>query len=121
MEPLEVIEGRDWLEFAGVASPLVYTIPREQQFSEKLHAYTLPRQSTVNSRVQDLVDMVLLMLIIGTPTRLTRVKQINGYVEMIPSEDSSGGKQRLGHISEQGKGINRNGRVHAIDILILRG
>jgi len=27
MEPLEVIEGRDWLEFAGVASPLLYMIP----------------------------------------------------------------------------------------------
>jgi nucleotidyltransferase AbiEii toxin of type IV toxin-antitoxin system len=36
-------------------------IPREQQFAEKLHAYTLPRQSAVNSRVRDLVDMVLLI------------------------------------------------------------
>lgn len=61
MEPLEVIEGRDWLEFAGVASPLLYMIPREQQFAEKLHAYTLPRQGTVNGRVRDLVDMVLLI------------------------------------------------------------
>jgi len=31
----------------------------EQQFAEKLHAYTLPR-SNVNTRVKDLVDMVLL-------------------------------------------------------------
>jgi len=36
-------------------------IPREQQFAEKLHAYTLPRQGTVNGRVRDLVDMVLLI------------------------------------------------------------
>jgi hypothetical protein len=36
-------------------------IPREQQFAEKLHAYTLPRQGAVNSRVRDLVDMVLLI------------------------------------------------------------
>jgi hypothetical protein len=61
MEPLEVIEGRDWLGFAGIASPSLYIIPREQQFAEKLHAYTLPRQSAVNSRVRDLVDMVLLI------------------------------------------------------------
>ena len=40
MEPLEVIEGRDWLGFAGIASPSLYMIPREQQFAEKLHAYT---------------------------------------------------------------------------------
>jgi hypothetical protein len=61
MEPLEVIEGRDWLGFAGIASPSLYMIPREQQFAEKLHAYTLPRQGATNSRVRDLVDMVLLI------------------------------------------------------------
>ena len=61
MEPLEVIEGRDWLGFAGIASPSLYMIPREQQFAEKLHAYTLPRQGAANSRVRDLVDMVLLI------------------------------------------------------------
>jgi hypothetical protein len=61
MEPLEVIEGRDWLGFAGIASPPLYMIPREQQFAEKLHAYTLPRQGATNSRVRDLVDMVLLI------------------------------------------------------------
>ena len=61
MEPLEVIEGRDWLGFAGIASPSLYMIPREQQFAEKLHAYTLPRPGAVNTRVRDLVDMVLLI------------------------------------------------------------
>jgi hypothetical protein len=44
MEPLEVIEGRDWLGFAGIASPSLDLIPREQQFAEKLHAYNLPDQ-----------------------------------------------------------------------------
>jgi len=61
MEPLEVIEGRDWLGFAGIASPSLYMIPREQQFAEKLHAYTLPRHGPANTRVRDLVDMVLLI------------------------------------------------------------
>jgi hypothetical protein len=61
MEPLEVIEGRDWLGFGGIASPSLYMIPREQQFAEKLHAYTLPRQGAANTRVRDLVDMVLLI------------------------------------------------------------
>jgi hypothetical protein len=61
MEPLEVIEGRDWLGFAGIASPSFYMIPREQQFAEKLHAYTLPRRGAVNTRVRDLVDMILLI------------------------------------------------------------
>jgi transposase len=40
------------------------------------------------------------VLIIGTPTRFACAKQIGSYVGLIPSEDSSGGKQRLGHISK---------------------
>src|SRR6202158_907999 len=41
------------------------------------------------------------VLIIGTPTRFQRGKQIGTYVGMIPSEDSSAHKQRLGHIRKQ--------------------
>jgi len=47
------------------------------------------------------------VLIIGTPTRFARGKQIGTYVGMIPSEESSGGKQRLGHISKQGNSLLR--------------
>ncbi|HXJ17091.1 MAG TPA: IS110 family transposase [Candidatus Polarisedimenticolia bacterium] len=47
------------------------------------------------------------VLIIGTPERFPRGKQIGTYVGMIPSEDSSGGKQRLGHISKQGNSLLR--------------
>jgi len=61
IEPLKTVAGRDWLGFAGIASPALYMISREQQFAEKLHAYTLPRGESANSRVRDLVDMVLLI------------------------------------------------------------
>jgi hypothetical protein len=61
IEPVQTIKGRNWLEFAGIDSPSLYMIPCEQQFAEKLHAYTLPRPGAVNSRVRDLVDMVLLI------------------------------------------------------------
>jgi transposase len=47
------------------------------------------------------------VLIIGTPARFHCGKQIGSYVGMIPSEDSSGGKQRLGHISKQGNSLLR--------------
>lgn len=59
VDPLQQIQCTDWLAFADVAPPLVTMTSREQQFAEKLHAYTLPR-STPNSRVRDLVDLVLL-------------------------------------------------------------
>jgi hypothetical protein len=60
MQPLETIACRDWLEFAGIESWRVLAIAREQQFAEKIHAYTLPR-NTANSRVKDLVDLALLI------------------------------------------------------------
>ena len=60
MQPVDVVECRDWLAFARITRPSVRMIPREQQFAEKVHAYTLPR-STPNSRVKDLVDLALLV------------------------------------------------------------
>ncbi len=60
--PLQTIVLKDWLGFAGVAAATVPVLSREQQFAEKLHAYTAPRDSAhPNSRVKDLVDMVLLL------------------------------------------------------------
>jgi transposase len=47
------------------------------------------------------------VLIIGTPGRFRRGKQIGSYLGLIPSEDSSGGQQRLGHISKQGNALLR--------------
>lgn len=62
LEPLRIAAGEDWFAFAGIeASPLT-TTSLEQQFAEKLHAYTMPRTGTRdNSRVKDLVDMILLI------------------------------------------------------------
>jgi hypothetical protein len=61
IEPLEEIHGQAWLNFAGIPAAVFLATPREQQFAEKLHAYTLPRGERPNSRVRDLVDMVLLI------------------------------------------------------------
>jgi hypothetical protein len=60
-EPYEMLEGRDWLGFAGLSRVRVLAISPEEQFAEKLHAYTLPREGRHNSRVKDLVDLILLM------------------------------------------------------------
>ncbi len=60
-EPYEILSGRDWLGFAGIASATFPAVSPEEQFAEKLHAYTLPRVGRENSRVKDLVDLVLLI------------------------------------------------------------
>ena len=60
-------------------------IAREQQFAEKVHAYSLPRNQP-NSRVKDLADMAL--LIGDTPLNLDRLLEvIAAYVRA--AEDAS--------------------------------
>ena len=60
LEPLENVEGEDWLGFAGIPAVVVPALSIEQHWAEKLHAYTRPRE-TPNSRVRDLVDLVLIL------------------------------------------------------------
>ena len=61
IEPLDVVTGKDWLGFGGIAAPSFPIISAEQQFAEKLHAYTLPRGERTNTRTKDLIDMMLLI------------------------------------------------------------
>lgn len=60
LEPLDIVTGEDWLGFAGMGASSFPVISAEQQFAEKLHAYTLPRGERTNTRTKDLIDMVLL-------------------------------------------------------------
>src|ERR1700723_1552801 len=53
------------------------------------------------------ITALAFVLIIGTPERFQRGKQIGSYVGLIPCEDSSAGKQRLGHITKQGSSLLR--------------
>ena len=57
----EWIKGDDLLAFAGIPRADVALYPVAQQFSEKAHAYTFPWQGRENTRVKDLVDLVLLV------------------------------------------------------------
>lgn len=61
IEPVESVQGEGWFDFAGLPRPEFRMISREQQFAEKLHAYTLPRTGPENTRAKDLVDLLLLL------------------------------------------------------------
>jgi len=50
---------------------------------------------------------VAYVLVIGTPDRFSCGKKIGSYTGLIPCEDSSAGRQRLGHISKQGNTLLR--------------
>ena len=47
------------------------------------------------------------VLTIGDWRRFPRGKQVGSYLGLIPAEESSGGKRRLGHISKQGSTLLR--------------
>ncbi len=64
--PPEWLTGQDTLSFAGISPVHAAVLAREQQFAEKIHAYSLPRGSRANTRVKDLVDL-LLLLDLGIP------------------------------------------------------
>lgn len=57
----EELVGQDLLEFAGLAPARVRAIPKALQFAEKIHAYTFPWTDRVNTRVKDLVDLLILI------------------------------------------------------------
>ncbi|SRR5260221_8696356 len=57
----EWLTGPDMLGFAGIPPARAAALAREQQFAEKIHAYTLSRGDRTNTRVKDLVDLVLLL------------------------------------------------------------
>ena len=75
IQPTELLEGRNWLGFAGIYPTKFVAISKEQQFAEKLHAYTRPRLEGTNTRVKDVVDMALLLRL-GTLDRKRLVEAI---------------------------------------------
>jgi transposase len=53
------------------------------------------------------ITALAFVLILGVPERFRCGKQVGSYLGLIPSEESSGGRQRLGHISKQGNTLLR--------------
>src|SRR5277367_1813096 len=53
------------------------------------------------------ITALAFVTIIGTPERFPCGKQIGSYVGLIPAENSSAGRQRLGHITKQGSSLLR--------------
>jgi transposase len=95
---------QDLLELLNRLNPtigeLTATVEQEaQKWPEVLRLMTHPGVGPLTA--------LAFVLIIGTPERFHRGKQIGSYIGLIPSEDSSGGRQRLGHISKQGNALLR--------------
>ena len=57
-------------------------------------------------------------LVIGTPERFHCGKQVASYVGLVPAEESSGDRRRLGHISKQGNALLRFLLVEAAQVTV---
>lgn len=60
VEPIEIIAAPPLLEFADIPVTLIPCYPLSQHIAEKVHAYTFLRLSGENSRVKDLIDILLM-------------------------------------------------------------
>jgi transposase len=61
---------------------------------------------------------VAFVLIIGEANRFGCGKQIASYLGLVPAEDSSGERRRLGHISKQGNSLLRFLLVEAAQVTV---
>lgn len=69
--PPDWLTGQETLDFAEIRPPRIAVLPTAQQFAEKIHAYSLPRDGRrENTRVKDLVDLML-SLKLGLPAAST--------------------------------------------------
>jgi transposase len=95
---------QDLLELLDRLTPTIDELPTavEQEARKWPEALRLMTHPGVGSPTA-----LAFVLIIGTPGRFRRGKQIGSYIGFIPSEDSSGGRQRLEHITKQGNALLR--------------
>lgn len=93
------------------------------QLTESIEALNLAVAEEANTRAEvrrlmthpgvGPVTALAFALTLGPPSRFARGKQVASYFGLIPSEYSSGGRQRLGHISKQGSSLVRGLLVEA--------
>jgi transposase len=82
------------------------TAPLDQAVAKQAAARPEVRRLMTHPGVGEITALTF-VLIVGDPRRFASSRKLTSYLGLIPSEDSSGGKQRLGHISKQGNALLR--------------
>src|SRR6266481_4075941 len=104
---------RDLLELLDRLSPTITELTQtiEQEAEKCSEARRLRTHPGVGS-----LTALAFVLIIGSAERFQCGKQIASYLGLVPSEDSSGDRRRLGHISKQGNALLRFLLVEAAQV-----
>jgi transposase len=77
-----------------------------QEIEQEVEKYPAAQQLMTHPGVGALTALAF-VLIIGETERFECGKQIAAYLGLVPEEESSGERRRLGHISKQGSGLMR--------------
>ena len=106
---------QDLLEFLDQLTPKTQELTRALE--QEVEKRPVTQQLMKHPGVGPLTAMAF-ELVIGTPERFDCGKQIASYVGLVPSEESSGDRRRLGHISKQGNSLLRFLLVEAAQVTV---
>jgi transposase len=106
---------QDLLDLLDQLTPRIQELTRALE--EEVEKRPVTRRLMTHPGVGPLTALAF-ELVIGTPERFGCGKQIASYVGLVPSEESSGDRRRLGHISKQGNALLRFLLVEAAQVTV---
>ena len=90
-------------------------VPLSQSLKQQAEQRPEVKRLMTHPGVGPVVGMAF-ALTLGDPHRFQTGKQVAAYLGLVPREDSSGGRQRLGHITKQGNAVLRGLLVEAAQV-----
>jgi transposase len=106
---------QDLLDLLDRLTPKIQDLTR--QLEQEVERRPVTRRLMTHPGVGPLTALAY-ELVIGTPERFHCGKQIASYVGLVPEENSSGDRRRLGHISKQGNVLLRFLLVEAAQVTV---
>ena len=106
---------RDLLDLLDQLTPKIQELTRALE--DEVEKRPVTRRLMTHPGVGPLTALAF-ELVIGTPERFHCGKQVASYVGLVPSEESSGDRRRLGHISKQGNALLRFLLVEAAQVTV---
>ena len=106
---------QDLLDLLDQLTPKIQELSRALE--EEVEKREVARRLMTHPGVGPLTALAF-ELVIGSPARFRCGKQIASYVGLVPAEDSSGDRRRLGHISKQGNSLVRFLLVEAAQVTV---
>ncbi|MGB0076677.1 MAG: IS110 family transposase [Candidatus Sulfotelmatobacter sp.] len=106
---------QDLLDLLDQLTPKIQELTRALE--EEVEKRPVTRRLMTHPGVGPLTALAF-ELVVGTPERFHCGKQIASYVGLVPTEESSGDRRRLGHISKQGNVLLRFLLVEAAQVTV---